>query len=150
MICCGQLIMKIARKTRVLSDEVIKSLSALNYCRNLDTTTLRELIDSEGRLIPEDPQPNVPRVVIPRPPRASMHDLYERMGSIEIHQGAIERMAYRQSYHCDRYAGVFEHIAGVYSVPLQGAYNPHGYAQPRYDQYYQQYPPQPPQYQQQQ
>nr|GEV66822.1 reverse transcriptase domain-containing protein [Tanacetum cinerariifolium] len=26
-------------------------------------------------------------------------------------------------------------------VPLQGAYNPPGYAQPQYDQYYQQYPP---------
>ncbi|GKE33693.1 hypothetical protein Tco_1453015 [Tanacetum coccineum] len=37
-------------------------------------------------------------------------------------------------------------MAGVYSVPLQGAYNPPGYAQPQYDQYYQQYPPQPPQY----
>ncbi|GJV85228.1 hypothetical protein Tco_1525126 [Tanacetum coccineum] len=59
---------------------------------NLDTTTLRKLIDSEGRLIPEDPQPGMPR----------------------------------------------------------GAYNPPGYAQPQYDQYYQQYPPQQPQYQQQQ
>ncbi|GKD35308.1 hypothetical protein Tco_1250817 [Tanacetum coccineum] len=28
-------------------------------------------------------------------------------------------------------------MAGVYSVPLQGAYNPPGYAQPQYDQYYQ-------------
>ncbi|GKA37026.1 hypothetical protein Tco_0723591, partial [Tanacetum coccineum] len=104
------------------------------------------LIDSEGRLIPEDPQPGVPRVGIPRPPRASMHDLYDRMGSIEIHQEAIERMEYRQSYHWDRYQGVFEHMTGVYNVPLQGAYNPPGYAQPQYYQYYQQYPPQPPQY----
>ncbi|GKC36681.1 hypothetical protein Tco_1049065 [Tanacetum coccineum] len=31
-----------------------------------------------------------------------------------------------------------------------GAYNPPGYAQPQYDQYYQQYPPPPPQYQQHQ
>ncbi|GJS66690.1 hypothetical protein Tco_0681254 [Tanacetum coccineum] len=85
---------------------------------DLDTTTLRELINSEGRLIPEDPQPGVPRVGIPRPSRASMHDLYDRMGT----------------------------YGGVYSVPLQGAYNPPGYAQPQYDQYYQQYPPQPPQY----
>ncbi|GJV39106.1 hypothetical protein Tco_1417546 [Tanacetum coccineum] len=115
--CYGQFIMKIARKARVLSDVVIRSLSALIYCRDLDTTTLRELIDFEGRLIPEDPQPGVLRVAIPRPPRASMQDLY---------------------------AGVFEHMAGVYSVPLQGAYNPPGYAQPQYDQYYQQYLPQPP------
>nr|GEW14913.1 hypothetical protein [Tanacetum cinerariifolium] len=33
----------------------------------LDTTTLRELIDSEGRLILEVPKPGVPRVAIPRP-----------------------------------------------------------------------------------
>ncbi|GJY49937.1 hypothetical protein Tco_0439893 [Tanacetum coccineum] len=67
----------------------------------LDTTTLRELIDSEGRLIPEVPEPGVPRVAIPRPPRASMQDLYDRMGSMEIRQGAIERMSYRQSCHWD-------------------------------------------------
>ncbi|GKC03905.1 hypothetical protein Tco_0995515 [Tanacetum coccineum] len=108
------------------------------------------LIDSESRLIPEDPQPGVPRVGIPRPLEASMHDLYDRMGHMEIHQEAIERMEYMQSYHWDRYQGVFEHMAGVYSVSLQGAYNPSGYAQPQYDQYYQQYPPPPPQYQQQQ
>ncbi|GKA22336.1 hypothetical protein Tco_0708298 [Tanacetum coccineum] len=89
----------IARKARVLSDVVLRSLSTLIYCRDLDTTTLRELINSEGRLIPEDPQPGVPRVAIPRPPRASMQDLYDRMGSMEIRQEAIERMEYRQSYH---------------------------------------------------
>ncbi|GJV83681.1 retrotransposon ORF1 [Tanacetum coccineum] len=122
-ICYGQFITKIARKARVLTNVVLRSLSAPIYCRDLDTTTLRELIDYEGRLILEDPQPGVPRVGIPRPPRASMQDLYQ---------------------------GVFEHMAGVYSVPLQGAYNPPGYAQPQYDQYYQQYPPPPPQYQQQQ
>nr|GEV66234.1 hypothetical protein [Tanacetum cinerariifolium] len=54
---------------------------------DLDTTTLRELIDSEGRLIPEDPPSNVPRVAIPR---ASMQNVYERMGSMEIRQVAIE------------------------------------------------------------
>ncbi|GJW80426.1 hypothetical protein Tco_0144401 [Tanacetum coccineum] len=41
--------------------------------------------------------------------------------------------------HQNGYQGVFEHMAGVYSVLLQGAYNPPGYAQPQYDQYYQQY-----------
>ncbi|GKA58739.1 hypothetical protein Tco_0758052 [Tanacetum coccineum] len=91
-ICYGQFITKNARKARVLNDVVIRSLSALIYCRELDTITLRELIDSKGRLIPEDPQPGVPRVAIPRPPRASM------------------------------YAAVFEHMAGVYSVTLPGAY----------------------------
>ncbi|GKE39609.1 hypothetical protein Tco_1463014, partial [Tanacetum coccineum] len=116
-ICCGQFISKIARKCRVLTEDVVRSLSALIYCRDLDTITLRDLIDSEGKLIPEDPQPGVPRVGIPRPPRASMQDGYQ---------------------------GVFEHMTGVYSVPMQGAYNPPGYAQPQYDQYYQQYPPPPP------
>ncbi|GJY32828.1 hypothetical protein Tco_0417297 [Tanacetum coccineum] len=71
----------------------------------------------------------VPRVAIARPPRALIHDLYERMGSMEIRQGAIERMSYRQSYHWDRYDGLFEHMARVYSVPLQGDYSPPGYDQ---------------------
>ncbi|GJY94437.1 hypothetical protein Tco_0510798, partial [Tanacetum coccineum] len=100
-ICCEQFMRKIARKARVLSDVVLRSLSAPIYCRDLDMTTLRELIDSEGRLIPEDPQLGVPRVAIPRPPRALMQDLYDKMGKIEIRQGAIERMSYKQSYHWD-------------------------------------------------
>ncbi|GJR35882.1 hypothetical protein Tco_1211566 [Tanacetum coccineum] len=90
-----------------------------NLLWDLDTITLRDLIDSEGKLILEDPQPGVPRVGIPRPPRASMQDLYDRMGRMEICQDAIERMEYRHSYHRDRYHVVFEHMAGVYSVPLQ-------------------------------
>ncbi|GJQ99769.1 hypothetical protein Tco_0522754 [Tanacetum coccineum] len=80
---------------------------------------------------------SIPRVAIPKPPRVSMQDLYERMGSMEIRQGAIERMSYRQSYPWDRYAEVFEHMARVYSVPLKEAYNPPGYDQQQYDQYYQ-------------
>nr|GEZ19557.1 hypothetical protein [Tanacetum cinerariifolium] len=64
----------LARKYRVLTEDVVRSLSALIYCRDLDTTTLRELIDSGGKLIQEDPQPGVPRVGIPRPSRASMQD----------------------------------------------------------------------------
>nr|GEU36546.1 hypothetical protein [Tanacetum cinerariifolium] len=86
-------------KARLLNDVVLTTLSASIYCRDLDTNTLRELIDSKGRLIPEDPHLGVSRVGIPRPPIASMQDLYERMGSMEICQGAIERMSYRQSYH---------------------------------------------------
>ncbi|GJR20801.1 hypothetical protein Tco_0969328 [Tanacetum coccineum] len=98
-ICYGQFIIKISIKARVLSDVVIRSLSAPIYCRDLDTTIVRELIDSEGRLIHKDPQPGVPRVAIPRPPRASMQDLYDRMCNMEIRQGAIERISYKQSYH---------------------------------------------------
>ncbi|GKB95585.1 hypothetical protein Tco_0981722 [Tanacetum coccineum] len=52
-ICCGQFIFKIARKSKVLTKETIHSLSTLVYCRDLDRTTLRELIDSEDRLILE-------------------------------------------------------------------------------------------------
>nr|GEV98474.1 hypothetical protein [Tanacetum cinerariifolium] len=62
----GQFIIKLARKVKVLSDEVRRSLCALIYYRDLDTTTLKELIDSEGRLILEDPQQDIPRVAIPR------------------------------------------------------------------------------------
>ncbi|GKE08027.1 hypothetical protein Tco_1411578, partial [Tanacetum coccineum] len=69
-ICYGQFITKIARKARVLTDDVIRNMNAPIYCRELDTTTLRELIDSEGRIILEDPQPGVPRVGIPRPPES--------------------------------------------------------------------------------
>ncbi|GJY30259.1 hypothetical protein Tco_0413754 [Tanacetum coccineum] len=98
-ICYRQFITKLAIELRVLTDEVIMNLSTLTYCRDLDTTTLRELIDSKGRMIPENPQPGVLRVGIPRPLRASMHDLYNMMGSIEIRQQAIERMEYRKSYN---------------------------------------------------
>nr|GEX48766.1 hypothetical protein [Tanacetum cinerariifolium] len=118
--------------------------------RDLDRITLRDLIDSDGKLVPKYSEPGVPIVGIPRPPRVSMHDLYDRMGRMEIRQDVIEQMEYSQSYHRDMYHGVFEHMAGVYSIPLQGTYNPLGYAQPQYDQYYQQYQPLPPQYQQQQ
>ncbi|GJY56425.1 hypothetical protein Tco_0455540 [Tanacetum coccineum] len=92
-ICCGQFISKIARKSKVLTEETIRSLT-------------------------------------PRVQRAPMQDLYERMGSMEIRQEAIERMEYIQSYHWDRYQGVFEHMVGVYSVPLLGDYKPPGYASP--------------------
>ncbi|GKD72951.1 hypothetical protein Tco_1331233 [Tanacetum coccineum] len=45
----------------------------------------------QNRVLTED-VPGVPRVGIPRPPRASMQDLYDRM---EIRQEVIERMEYR-------------------------------------------------------
>ncbi|GJR32180.1 hypothetical protein Tco_1108412 [Tanacetum coccineum] len=75
------------RTTSEVDEEERRCLSALIYCKALDTTTLRDLIESEGRLIPEAPEPGVLRVAIPRSLRASMHDLYERMGSMEIRQG---------------------------------------------------------------
>nr|GEV34879.1 hypothetical protein [Tanacetum cinerariifolium] len=97
-ICCGQFISKHARKCRVLTKDVVRSLSAAIYCRDLDTVTLRDLIDFDGKVIPEDLQPGVPRVGIPRPPRASMQNLYDRMGRMELRQDTIERMEYKRSY----------------------------------------------------
>ncbi|GJX34300.1 retrovirus-related pol polyprotein from transposon TNT 1-94 [Tanacetum coccineum] len=84
------------------NDEVLDGLSALVYCRSLDATTLRELISSNGRLIVKDSTLGVLRVAIPRPPSSTMQDLYDRVGSMEIHQGMLERMSHRQSYHSDR------------------------------------------------
>ncbi|GJS01527.1 putative reverse transcriptase domain-containing protein [Tanacetum coccineum] len=110
----------IPRKSRVLTDDVIRSLSALIYCRDLDTTTLKDLIDSKGRLIPEDPQPGVPRVGVPRSPRASMQDLYDRMA----HGWGLQRST-------------------------TGRLQPTWLCSAADDQYYQQYPPPPPQQQQQ-
>ncbi|GJY93536.1 hypothetical protein Tco_0509318 [Tanacetum coccineum] len=80
----------------VLTKDVVRSLSAPIYCRDLDTITLRDLINSGGRLIPEDPQSGVPNVGIPKPSRASMPDLYDRMSRMKIRQEAIERMEYRE------------------------------------------------------
>nr|GFB85832.1 hypothetical protein [Tanacetum cinerariifolium] len=65
---------KLARNCRVLTEDVVMSLSVLIYCRDLDKTTFRDLVDYDGKHIPEDPQPGVPRVVIPRPPRKSIQD----------------------------------------------------------------------------
>nr|GEU82665.1 retrotransposon Orf1 [Tanacetum cinerariifolium] len=97
-ICCGQFISKIAMKSRVLTEEIMCTLSALVYYRSLDMTTLRELINSEDRLIHDIPVNDVLRVATQRAPRvqrASMQDLYEHMGNMEIRQEAIERMKYR-------------------------------------------------------
>ncbi|GJZ28194.1 hypothetical protein Tco_0572841, partial [Tanacetum coccineum] len=68
-ICCGQFILKIAKKSRVLTEETIRSLSTLVYCRDLDMTTLRELITSKDRLIPEIQVDDIPRVAAQRAPR---------------------------------------------------------------------------------
>nr|GEW75954.1 hypothetical protein [Tanacetum cinerariifolium] len=86
----------------LLTDEVLTTVSDPTYCRALDATTLRELIDSNRRLIEEDPAPEVPRVAMPRGPHPSMHDLYDMMGNIKIRQGTLERMTLRQLYHNDR------------------------------------------------
>ncbi|GKE67605.1 hypothetical protein Tco_1521766, partial [Tanacetum coccineum] len=86
-ICCSQFISKIARKSRVLTEEIVRTLITLVYYKDLDRTTLRELIDSEDTLIPNISVDDVSRVVTQRAPRvqrALMNDLYECMGSMKI------------------------------------------------------------------
>nr|GEZ87054.1 hypothetical protein [Tanacetum cinerariifolium] len=61
-ICCGQFISKIARKSKVLTEEIVRTLSTPVYYRDLDRTTLRKLIDSEDRLIPDILVDDVSRV----------------------------------------------------------------------------------------
>nr|GEU52089.1 hypothetical protein [Tanacetum cinerariifolium] len=102
-ICCGQFILKLAMKCKVLTEDVMRSLSAPIYYRDLDTTTFRDLVNNDGKLIPEDPQSEVPIVGIPRPLKASMQDLYDRMGRIEIRQeGAYNPPSYAQPQY-DQY-----------------------------------------------
>ncbi|GJU95872.1 putative reverse transcriptase domain-containing protein [Tanacetum coccineum] len=127
MICCGQFINRISKRSGLLTDEVLDGMSALVLWRALDAITLGELIGSNGRLIAEDPAAGVLRVAMPRPPRLSMQDLYDRMGNMEICKGVLEGMSRRQLYHTDKYASVFEHLAGHYGIPLQGPYAPPSY-----------------------
>ncbi|GJX99514.1 hypothetical protein Tco_0356533 [Tanacetum coccineum] len=96
-ICYGKFISKIDRKCRELTEDVVRSLSALIYCRYLDMTTLRDLIDYEGKLIPEDPQPGVPRVGISRPPRASMGKLILKLLLNQKCMGYLVRAYYNIS-----------------------------------------------------
>ncbi|GKG06524.1 hypothetical protein Tco_0329493, partial [Tanacetum coccineum] len=44
-------------------------------------------------------------------------------------------MARRQSYQLDRYAGVFEYMAGQHEIPLYGAYAPLGYDEEQQEDY---------------
>nr|GEV23550.1 hypothetical protein [Tanacetum cinerariifolium] len=90
------------RTTRVLTGDVVRSLSALIYYRDLDATMLKDLIDSDGKHIPEDPQPGVPRVGIPRPSRASRQDLYDRMVYSVLLHGSYNPPSYTQPQY-DQY-----------------------------------------------
>ncbi|GJX46217.1 hypothetical protein Tco_0271407 [Tanacetum coccineum] len=133
MICCGQFATKNVKRLGILTDEVLDVVSAPTYCRALDVITLRELTGPNGRLIAEDPAPEVPRVAMPRSPHPTITDLYDKIGRMETRQGTLERMARRQSYQPDRYAGVFEYMAGQYNVPVQGSYAPPGYDEEQQD-----------------
>nr|GEU94854.1 putative ribonuclease H-like domain-containing protein [Tanacetum cinerariifolium] len=82
--------------------------------RYLVTTTLKDLNESEGKLISEDPQLGVPRVGVPRPPRASMQDLYDRMGRMKIRQEAIERMKSQQAATMNRGKAIVNSSQPIY------------------------------------
>ncbi|GJW66793.1 hypothetical protein Tco_0121217 [Tanacetum coccineum] len=114
-------------EVQLLADDVLDGLRAPILCRSLDATTLKELISHDSRLIIEDQAPGVLRFAIPRPSRPTLQDLSDRMGRMEIRQGVLERTSYRQLYHSDRYAGVFEYMAGHYEVQLAGDYAPQDY-----------------------
>ncbi|GJS29768.1 hypothetical protein Tco_0490388 [Tanacetum coccineum] len=60
---------RIAKRLGILRDEVLNRISALTYCRTLDANILRELSGSNGRLIPKEIAPIIPRVATPRAPR---------------------------------------------------------------------------------
>ncbi|GKC18951.1 hypothetical protein Tco_1021101 [Tanacetum coccineum] len=126
MICYGQFVTRLVKKMQLLTNDLDR-LSAPIYFRSLDATILRELNGPNGRLIAEDPTPGVLGFAMPRTPRLTLQDLYDRMGRMKIQQGVLERMSRRRSYHYNRYAGVFEYMAGHYEVPLARAYAPPGY-----------------------
>ncbi|GJX77626.1 hypothetical protein Tco_0324437, partial [Tanacetum coccineum] len=72
----------------------------------LDANILRELIGSNGRLIPEEIAPSIPRVVTPKALRPTTSDVYDKISQLETRIGEIERMMRRESYHLDGYVRV--------------------------------------------
>nr|GEU63419.1 hypothetical protein [Tanacetum cinerariifolium] len=72
----------------------------------LDSNIVRELVDSNGRLIPKGIAHSIPRVPTPRTPRPTTSDLYDKISQFETRVGEIKRMTRRQSYHSDIYARV--------------------------------------------
>ncbi|GKB81186.1 hypothetical protein Tco_0948081, partial [Tanacetum coccineum] len=117
----------IAKRLGILSDEVLNGLSAPTYCKTLDANILRELIGSNGRLIPEEIAPSTPRVATPRASRPTTSDVYDKLNQLETRIGEIERMTRKQTYHSDRYSGVLKHMASHYGFTLRDPYNPPNY-----------------------
>ncbi|GKE91145.1 hypothetical protein Tco_1572240 [Tanacetum coccineum] len=112
MICYGQFITRIAWRINLLSEEVLRGLSAPTYCRSLDRTTLRDLIGSNRRLIPIE---------------AIEHMEYRQSNHWDMYHGVFEHMA--GAYNIP--------LGDTYNPP---AYAQPQYDQ-YYQQYYQQ-PPQ--------
>nr|GEZ28099.1 hypothetical protein [Tanacetum cinerariifolium] len=79
-------------KLGVLSDEVVNGLSAPTYCRTLDADILRELIGSNGRLIPKEITHSISRVTTPMAPRPATSYLYDNISQLETRIGKIEMM----------------------------------------------------------
>ncbi|GJZ18533.1 retrotransposon ORF1 [Tanacetum coccineum] len=127
LICCGQFVTRIAKRLGVLSDEVLNGLSALTYYITLDANILRELISSNGRLIPKEIAPSIPRVVTPRAYCPTTSDFYDKISQLETRIGEMERMTRRQSYDFDRYDRVLERMASHYGFTLRDPYNPPDY-----------------------
>ncbi|GKC95853.1 hypothetical protein Tco_1161295 [Tanacetum coccineum] len=106
LICCGQFMTRIVKRLGILSNGMLNGLSALTYCRTLDANILRELIGSNGRLIPEEITPSIPRVVTPKALRPTTSDVYDKISQLETRIGEIQRMTRRESYHSDIYVKV--------------------------------------------
>ncbi|GJU35030.1 DNA-directed DNA polymerase [Tanacetum coccineum] len=107
----------------------ISSEENLHLSRSLASTIRSPILRVLQKMITYGPAPGVPRVAMSRGLHPSMQDLYDRMGNMEIRQRTLESMAHRQLYHTDRYARLFEHMAGHYGYTLLGDYEP-----PRYDE----------------
>ncbi|GJZ47766.1 hypothetical protein Tco_0601598 [Tanacetum coccineum] len=57
--------MKLARKLRLLTDDVLDGLRSPIICRTLDATTLWELIGLDRRLIADNPASEISRFAMP-------------------------------------------------------------------------------------
>ncbi|GKC90750.1 hypothetical protein Tco_1151399, partial [Tanacetum coccineum] len=90
--CYDKFVTRIAKRLGILSDEVLNGLRAPTNNRTLNANILRELIGSNGRLIPEEIAPSIPRVATPRDPRPTISDLYDKISQLENQIGEMERM----------------------------------------------------------
>ncbi|GKB88346.1 hypothetical protein Tco_0960618 [Tanacetum coccineum] len=121
----------VAKSLGVLEDDVLDGLNAPIYCKLLYASSLRELISSNGRLIPEETTPSIPRVSTPRVVRHTTSDMYDKIGQLETRINNIEGMMRRQSYHSNIYASVLEHIGAHQGTTLRDPYNPPNYVRSR-------------------
>ncbi|GJY73052.1 hypothetical protein Tco_0477483 [Tanacetum coccineum] len=83
LIYCGWFVTRIAKRLSILSDDVLNGLSSPTYCRTMDANILRELIGSNGRLIPEEIAHSILRVITPRASRPTTSDLFDKISQLE-------------------------------------------------------------------